>query len=210
MGKLSQKAMSPSDYDLTYQNQSTESKIVASLERISQAFRVLLWQESMAFSLSPIQVQILIFLLYHSSDKRTVSYLAEELNVTKATISDAIKSLDSKKLIKKTVNPGDTRSYIIHLTTRGKEIAGRTSLFTRELHEPLNNWSTEEKNSMLLNLLDIIRHLNKAGVITVQRMCANCTYYQSGEGRQHYCSLLNQNLSVADLRIDCPEHQLYE
>lgn len=50
-----------SDFDLNQQIQSTESKIVASLERIAQAFRVLLWQESKEFALSPIQVQLLIF-----------------------------------------------------------------------------------------------------------------------------------------------------
>ena len=59
--------MSKSDFDLVHQNQNVESKIVAALERISQAFRVLLWQESKEFSLTPIQVQVLIFLLHHSA-----------------------------------------------------------------------------------------------------------------------------------------------
>lgn len=53
--------MSKSAFALTYQNQSTESKIVASLERISQAFRVLVWNESKGHSLSPIQIQVLFF-----------------------------------------------------------------------------------------------------------------------------------------------------
>lgn len=203
--------MQQSDFDLIHQNQSTASKIVASLERISQAFRVLLWQESMAFSLSPIQVQILIFLLYHSSEKRKVSYLAGEFNMTKATISDAIKALENKKLIKKVHDLEDTRSYTISLTAKGKEIAERTSLFTKKIHEPLNKLSRDDKNNMLLNLLSIIRHLNKAGIITIQRMCMTCAYYQPpGKGRPPYCRLLNQELCVSDLRIDCPEHQMYE
>ena len=108
--------MTKSDFDLVQQNQSTESKIVASLERISQAFRVLLWQESKEFSLSPIQVQVLIFLLYHSSEKRKVSYLADEFNMTKATISDTVKILEQKKLISKEYELHDARSYIINLT----------------------------------------------------------------------------------------------
>ena len=88
-----------SDFDLEFQNENIESKIIASLERVSQAFRVLLWQESKDFSLSPIQVQVLIFLLHHSVEKKTVSYLADEFNVTKATISDTVKSLEQKQLI---------------------------------------------------------------------------------------------------------------
>jgi len=85
--------MNKSDFDLTNQNRNTSSKIVASLERIAQAFRVLLWQESKAHALTPIQVQMLIFLLHHSEEKRKVSYIAREFNMTKATVSDTVKTL---------------------------------------------------------------------------------------------------------------------
>ncbi len=201
--------MKKSDFDLAHQNQSAESKIIASLERIAQAFRVLLWQESKAHSLSPIQVQVLIFLLYHSSEKRKVSYLAEEFNMTKATISETIKILEQKRLIAKEYELHDTRSYIIHLTKEGEEIAGQTSLFTREIRTPVDRLHPEEKESLLLSLLAIIRHLNKSEVITIQRMCMTCSYYRSyGEGKKHFCSLLNQELHVSDLRIDCPEHHM--
>jgi DNA-binding MarR family transcriptional regulator len=201
--------MKKSDFDLQHQNQSTESRIVAALEKISQAFRVLLWQESRDFALSPIQVQVLIFLLYHSEEKRKVSYLAGEFNMTKATISDTIKALDQKGLIRKAYEPNDTRSYIMHLTERGRDIAAKTSLFTREIHTPIDQLHADDKENLLLSLLNIIRHLNKAGVITIQRMCMTCAYYQPSEnGQKHFCKLLNQNLLVTDLRIDCPEHKM--
>ncbi len=201
--------MNRSDFDLAHQNQSAESKIVASLERIAQAFRVLLWQESKEFSLSPIQVQVLIFLLYHSDEKRKVSYLADEFNMTKATISDTIKTLEQKNLITKEYEPHDTRSYIIHLTKKGKEIAGKTSLFTKEIRTPVDQLHPDDKENLLFSLLNIIRHLNRSEIITIQRMCMTCAYYRPSEGGQkHFCNLLNQNLHVTDLRIDCPEHQL--
>ena len=201
--------MKKSDFDPKHQNQTTESKIVASLEKISQAFRVLLWQESREYSLSPIQVQVLIFLLHHSEEKRKVSYLAGEFNMTKATISDTVKALDQKGLIEKIYETADARSYSIHLTERGREMAERTSLFTRELHTPIDKLHAEDKENLLLSLLNIIRHLNRAGVITVPRMCMTCTYYRSSEnGQKHFCKLLNQHLQVTDLRIDCPEHKL--
>lgn len=201
--------MEQSDFDLQHQNQSTESRIVAALEKISQAFRVLLWQESREFSLSPIQVQVLIFLLYHSEEKRKVSYLADEFNMTKATISDTVKALAQKGLIKKAYEPHDTRSYVMHLTETGREIAKKTALFTRELHAPIDQLHADDKENLLLSLLNIIRHLNRAGVITVQRMCMTCAYYRSsGKGQKHFCTLLNQKLEVKDLRIDCPEYEM--
>lgn len=196
--------MEISDFDT--ENQSTESKIVASLERISQAFRVLLWQESKEHTLSPIQIQVLIFLLHHDPGKRKVSHLASEFNMTKATISDSVKVLEQKELIYKEFETHDSRSQIIHLTSKGKEIAEQTSVFAKEIRIPVEEMNRDDKENLMLSLFNIIRHLNRANVITVQRMCTTCAYYQSENGNP-FCKLINQNLEILDLKIDCPEHQ---
>ena len=199
--------MNNSDFDIAHQANSTESKIIASLERVAQAFRVLLWQESKEFALTPIQVQVLIFLLHHSEDKRKVSYLAKEFNMTKPTISETIKVLQQKKLVSKENEPGDSRSYIINLTEDGKSIATKTSFFTEKIRTPIDNLHQDDKENLLLSLLSIIRHLNNAGIITIQRMCLTCLHYENSEqGKKHFCKLLNQSLNATDLRIDCAEH----
>ena len=199
--------MNKSAFDLEYQNSSIESKIVASLERVSQAFRVLLWNESKEFSLSPIQVQVLIFLLHHSNEKRKVGYLADEFNMTKATISDTIKTLEQKQLIKKEYEQHDTRSYIIHLTKKGKDTAEQTSLFAKQIQVPIDKLHSTDKENLLLSLLDIIHHLNKSGIITIQRMCFTCNFYKANKnGQEHFCELLNTKLTDNELRIDCAEH----
>lgn len=201
--------MKKSAFDLEHQNLSIESKIVASLERVSQAFRVLLWNESKEFSLSPIQVQVLIFLLHHSQSKRKVSYLADEFNMTKATISDTVKTLEQKQLIHKEFEAHDNRSYTINLTEKGKEIAEKTSLFSDQIQIPIHKLDTTDKENLLLNLFEIIHHLNQSGVITIQRMCLTCQFYESNHnGANHFCGLLNTKLADSELRIDCPEHQL--
>lgn len=198
--------MKKSSFDLDHQNTSIESKIVASLERISQAFRVLLWNESKEFSLTPIQVQVLIFLLHHSDEKRKVSYLADEFNLTKATISDCVKTLEQKQLINKEYEPHDTRSYVIHLSAKGDEVATKASFFATQIQVPIDRQNSPDKEKLLLSLLDIIHHLNKTGVITIQRMCLTCQYYNSDNG--DFCQLLNQKLATHELRVDCPEHAL--
>jgi DNA-binding MarR family transcriptional regulator len=199
--------MKKSAFDLEHQNSSIESKIITSLERVSQAFRVLLWNESKEFSLSPIQVQVLIFLLHHSDEKRKVSYLASEFNMTKATISDTIKTLEQKQLIKKEYEQHDTRSYIIHLTKKGKDTAEETSLFANQIQIPIEKLHATDKENLLLSLLDIIHHLNKSGIITIQRMCFTCHFYKrNNNGQEHFCGLLNTKLADTELRIDCAEH----
>lgn len=196
--------LDPHPYD-----SSTDDKIVDSLEKVAQAIRVLLWNQSKEHALSPLQVQILLYLLRQRPENRKVSALAAEFDMSKATISDTVKTLGQKGLIIREREEKDTRSFVIHLTERGRQIAETTSVFARQIRTPIRNMPQSDKENFLLSLMDIIRHLNRAGVITVQRMCATCAHYSPPEaGRLHFCNLLNQELHATDLRIDCPEHVL--
>ncbi len=181
-------------------------KIISSLERISQAFRVLLWNESKQHGLSPIQIQILIFLFTHSPEKRKISYLAREFDMTKATISDSVKILFQKSLVTKEFEAMDSRSFKLHLTETGEAIARKTSFFVNEIENSIDKLGQSEKENFLLNLFSIIDSLNQSGVISLQRMCFSCSnYVPYNHGNPHFCKLLNKNLSDTELQIDCPE-----
>lgn len=201
--------MKNSSFNLDAQNQKIESKIVAALERISAAFRVLLWNESKENSLSPIQIQILIFIHFHSIEKCKVGYLADEFNMTKATISDSVRVLLAKDLVSKITDATDLRSYSLSLTSQGEKIAKQASLFASPLERPLENLSEEQKTIMLNALLKMIYDLNKSGVISIQRMCFTCAFYNN-DGGIHYCNLLKTKLAESEIRVDCPEHEMID
>jgi len=184
-------------------------KIVVSLERISQAFRVLLWNESKQYGLSPTQIQILIFLLTHSKEKRKISHLAKEFDMTKATISDSVKVLFQKSYVIKEFEANDSRSFTLHLTKEGEEIARRTSVFVGEIEKSIDKLNQGEKENLFLNLIGIIDSLNQSGVISIQRMCLSCANYAPNHnGQDHFCKLLNKKLHYSELQIDCPEYLL--
>lgn len=199
--------MKYSSFNLNEQNQKIESRIVVALERISEAFRVLLWNEGKENSLSPIQIQILIFLHFHSLEKCKVSYLAGEFNMTKATISDSVRVLFAKDLVIKETDPSDTRSYSLILTAEGKKIAEKASFFASSIERPIEKLTQEQKTIMLNGLLKLIYDLNRSGIINIQRMCSTCSNYEIYNGI-HYCKLLKSPLAENELRVDCPEHQL--
>lgn len=199
--------MNKSAFNLNAQNNDISLRIVAALERISQSFRVLLWNVGKDFSLSPIQLQILIFLHYHSEEKRKVSYLASEFNMTKATISDSVKILEQKGFINKIDDPVDTRSFTMMLTESGLSVVNKVEMFSSSLQQPIDLMDIEEKESLLLSLISIIQHLHKTGIISIQRMCFTCVHYDRKNNGSHFCKLLNMPLNLTSLRIDCPEHQ---
>ncbi len=199
--------MIKSVFDINQQNIRIESKIVVALERISEAFRVLLWQESKVNKLSPIQTQILIFLLFHTNEKCKISYLANEFNMTKATISDSVKLLLDKNLVKKEYDIIDSRSFSILLTNEGKKTAQKSSSFAGVIEKPITDFTDKQKEILLISLLELINKLNEEGVITVQRMCLSCKFYNKNK-TTHYCNLLNKPLLNNELRVDCSEHQI--
>jgi hypothetical protein len=140
-----------------------------------------------------------------------VSFLAKEFNMAKAAISDTIKTLEQKQLIKKEYEQNDTRSYIIHLTKKGKDTAKQTLLFAKQIQVPIDKLHATNRENLLLSLLYIIHHLNKTGIITVQRMCFTCQFYNANKNKQaHFCGLLNIAFAYSGLRIDCTEHNQKE
>ncbi len=193
-------------FELASQQHSIESKLVVALERISEAFRVMLWQQSKAQGLSPIQIQILIFCRFHHQAMCKVGYLASEFNMTKATISDSVKVLEKKGLIDKEPEPEDSRSYLIKITAEGERLLRKVAPFANEMVTAVQGLSSLEKVNMFSGLLRVIHHLHEKGIISIQRMCQTCRYYErSMQGP--YCNFLEQPLRDKDLRIDCPEYE---
>ncbi|HTF82610.1 MAG TPA: MarR family winged helix-turn-helix transcriptional regulator [Cytophagales bacterium] len=197
--------MDRSVYDTNEQGERIESKIVVALERISEAFRVLLWNESKDLGLSPIQIQILIFIRMHPTSLCKISYLAEEFKLTKPTISDAVKSLEQKMLVLKYVEPHDSRSYTLHLTEAGIQLAERLSSFSNVIKRPVEAMSSVQKTQLWFSLLTIINSLRDAGIISVQRNCQSCYKYEN-KGGVHYCHLMQKTMLNEDLKLDCPDH----
>ncbi|MDV6170258.1 MarR family winged helix-turn-helix transcriptional regulator [Flavobacterium sp. DG1-102-2] len=191
-------------FNLNIQNENTGNKIVAGLERLSHVFKTLLWEKAKEFGLSPIQIQILLFTQYHSDEKNTVSYLAKEFNVTKPTVSDAVKVLEQKKLIAKYNDSSDFRSYYLKPTIEGKRIIKETEQFTDPVADIISGVSEIDKEIIWENISNLIAKLNRQGVVTVQRSCNNCIYLTTG-GTTYFCNLLKQPLHTKDLRLDCPE-----
>lgn len=194
-------------FNLDNQNANLDNKIVAGLERLSQVFRILLWEKAKEHSLSPIQIQLLIFIRHHSADKTTISYLAQEFNFTKPTISDAIKILEQKKLIQKITDHTDTRSYTINLTVTGKKIVLETENFANPFTEIISKAKNTDKKVLWETVSNLIVRLNKLEIITIQRTCFNCKNY-SIKNKAHFCNLLDLNLLTKDIRIDCREFEM--
>ncbi len=186
--------------------QDISSKIVASLERISEVFKALLWEKAKQIGLSPIQIQLLIFIAYHKVNLCNVSKLAKEFNLTKPTVSDAVKVLERKGLIVKDHSSTDNRSYSIHLSAKGEKIVSETNNFANPVQKQLLQIPPNNLETVYSTLTQLIYKLNQSGILSVQRTCFGCKFY-SNKNDTHYCNLLEQKLRTSDIKLDCPEFE---
>lgn len=198
--------MNKSDFDPIQQQADLSSKVVAGLERVSEVFKILLWEKAKVVGLSPIQIQILLFIAYHKHELANVSHLAQEFNVTKPTISDAIKVLEKKKLVVKDHSLTDGRSYTLLLSAFGAKVVAETAGFTSPLKEQIDKIGPADLESIYKSLSQLIHQLNESGILSVQRICFSCRFYEKKNG-SGYCNLLDASLTPKDIRIDCQEFE---
>jgi DNA-binding MarR family transcriptional regulator len=199
--------MNDSVFDPQAQIGNPDLKIIASLERLGEGFRALLREKAKVLGISPIQIQILIFAQFHSDEKCKVSYLAQEFCLTKPTISEAVKSLEQKGFIVRQAETLDTRSHTIHLTEAGKSAVAQTAQFANPMLGSLAEISSTEKGLLLEQLLGVIVQLQGVGIISIQRMCFSCRFYQKNSDG-HFCRFLEKPLKNSELRVDCSEFEL--
>lgn len=193
-------------------DESVDSRIVGALERLSQAFRTMLWEKAksspLGLTLSPIQIQVLVYLRRHEESR--ASLLADEFDVTGATVSEVLRSLSDKGLVSRERSRDDARVQVLRLTPLGEKAAEEVSDWAAVLEQHLHAHSDAEKVIVMRFLLDLIQDLHRAGLITVSRMCSTCRYFGRDESgipeTPHYCGLMEQPLGDGDLRLDCEEH----
>jgi DNA-binding MarR family transcriptional regulator len=198
-------------FDPCAQHSDVDAKLVAALERLSQVFRVRLREEARERDLSPTQGQFLIYLLYHDVELRRVSQLAREFDLTQATVSDAVASLETKGLVQREQWSEDRRVVTLWLTLEGEKLATTLSEWADPVREHLERFSPGEREAVMRFLIGLIGSLQRSGLITVARMCVTCSFFlqdiHPGEPAPHHCGLLDVPLGGADLRVDCPEHE---
>lgn len=196
-----------SSFDPEYQLKDLGSKIVVLLERIAESFKVALWEEGKQGQLSPLQIQIIVFIFHHPGKLCTVSYLAQEFNVSKPTVSEAVRIMEHKRILIRHPNALDGRRHTLALTASGHAVAIKAQHFATSILTEVNTLPSQNKLDLFQNLLTLLHNLQKAGLLSENRMCLNCPHLRIGHSAQseYTCMLLGRPLFSPDLRVDCPD-----
>ncbi|MEM8968597.1 MAG: MarR family winged helix-turn-helix transcriptional regulator, partial [Bacteroidota bacterium] len=158
------------------------------------------------YGISPIQIQILLFVSNHRAALCNVTHLAQEFNVTKPTVSDAVKVLHQKGYLEKDHSSTDSRSYILFVTEAGTELINQIAGYLQPVENELKQFDEQQLDPLYRSITDLIYQLNQQGVLQVQRTCFGCRFYEK-QSDHHYCNFLKTPLKTTDIRLDCPEYE---
>ena len=177
--------------------------ISALLERIGR----LLTTEAHAEGLLPVQWEALRYLQRANRFSMTAAALTAYLGLTKGTVSQTLKALESKGLVRKRLNSNDRRSNHLSLTAKGKTLLRRDPLSgTVDAIKQLSSATQSALDSGLEALLS-------ARLAAQDRQpfgqCRDCRYFarRHPDGQPHYCQLLKEIIAESEADSICFEQQ---
>ncbi|MGW8389753.1 MarR family winged helix-turn-helix transcriptional regulator [Pseudoduganella sp. HUAS MS19] len=189
---------------------TTSTRIISAISRIGSVLRSGMWEFATSENLNPAQAEILQ-LLHSRAQGVRLSWLARQLSISAASASDSVTALVAKGLVRKARALDDGRATDLHLTEDGRQVAQRIAGATGFADEAVAQLSLQAQEQLLGGLLQLIGQLQKTERFPELRACLSCTHFQPDRHQDatapHHCGLVDAPLSVAMLRIDCPDHQ---
>lgn len=184
------------------------NRIAAGLMRIGHALRSRSWVEGGRYGLTPTQAQILTLLERAIAGTRPSS-LADKMQVSRATLSDATAALVRKGLVAREKDPKDRRAAILSLTDQGKTAAIEAAGFPSFLVQAIAELPEQQQIDLLRGIIGTIRSLQERGEISPARLCITCRHFRANvyddPVEPHHCALVDAQFGDRHLRVDCPE-----
>jgi DNA-binding MarR family transcriptional regulator len=185
--------------------------LAAGLEKIGLAMKSRTWRREGQAGLGPLQRQVLTLLRGKPDHSAQVSAIAQELVVRLPTASEAVATLERKRLVKRHRSHRDGRIVTVELTARGARACAPTVGMPNQLAAATGALTSTEQVAFLKGLMKVIRTLQEQGEISVARMCASCRYfrpYQHDDAAQpHHCDYVNAPFGEQALRLECAEYE---
>lgn len=184
-------------------------QITTAFQRLAAFWRANQWQVAKGKGLNPTQGEILARV---AAQPERTAHLAAHLGITPSSLSDTVSALVDKGLVLRRPDPEDGRARRIVATTKGQELAAQTPDAPDALDAAIASLGESERGALLRSLTLIIRSLQEARAIPVQRMCVTCRHFRphihDDPVRPHHCAFVDAAFGDAALQVDCADHQI--
>lgn len=184
-------------------------QITVAFQRLAAFWRASQWQGVKDMGLNPTQADVLARV---AARPERIATLADQLGITQSSLSDTVSALVGKGLVARRPDPEDGRARQVLATPKGQTLAAQIPEAPPALDAAIATLDASDRGAMLRSLTLIIRSLQAARAIPVQRMCVTCRYFRphahDDPDNPHHCTFVDAAFGDAELRMDCPDHEI--
>jgi DNA-binding MarR family transcriptional regulator len=156
--------------------------------------------------LQPVQFDALHYLSICNRYSDTPMGVTEYLGQTKGTISQTLKVLEKKLLLKKVSDEKDKRVTHLLVTDKGRELI--SLIFPLPIMKKVD---LEIADSELINLntslSQLLNTIQRGNQFKAFRQCHTCRHNLKLSKNEFFCNLTKENLSNSDVKLICREHE---
>lgn len=187
------------------------SRLRDGLERVAAVLRADQWSSANTLGLTPTQVHVLAFLAGRNAGGVRVKEIAAHLGVSPPSATDSIAALERKGLVHKALDAGDARAVGVRITSEGRALLQAIGMAASATGTALATLDDAEQAQLLRLLIKLVRSLQIAGAMPVQRLCVTCRHFRpnihADTLNPHYCAFVSAAFGDRHLRLDCSEHE---
>jgi DNA-binding MarR family transcriptional regulator len=186
-----------------------DQRLATGLHRLGLAVNHEERQHALRAGLSTTQASILTLLSLEGA--KTPSDVSNFLGVSLPTVSDSVRALVNKGLVRRRPDPRHRRATILTLTRAGRAGGRRAANVPEFLATAIGTLSDAQQERLFSTLVLLLRALQENGQIPAQRMCLTCTHFRPdvhAAARPHHCALVDAAMRPTHLRLACDEHEI--
>jgi len=173
------------------------------IERLANLLRQETRLEGQVLGLQPIQQEALYYLSTCNRYSDTTLAVTEFLGLTKGTVSQSLKILESKNLIVKVKDEKDKRITHLKVTKAGSEFLAKTCP-PRKFTDAINGLSAEQQTETKALLQNVLTNYQQSTGRTAFGVCQHCKFNQKTSGGI-LCGLTKETLSSDEVLFICKE-----
>ncbi|NOU49716.1 MarR family transcriptional regulator [Pseudoalteromonas sp. JBTF-M23] len=182
------------------------NQIYNNVERLGELLKIGARKAGAEYGLQPVQVEVLHYLSLCNQFSDSPMAVTEYLGLTKGTVSQTLKVLETKELLIKKLDEKDKRMTHLKLSSKGQQLVQEiipTPLFAGAIE----HLSAAQRADIESSLGLLLTALLKANNLKTFGVCQSCRYNETKEDGSYFCGLVKQPLTSYQVKLICREHE---
>ncbi|MBC8999550.1 winged helix DNA-binding protein [Pseudomonas sp. N40(2020)] len=175
------------------------------LERLSSLTRVWFREHPLLTELQPIQLSALLYLARCNRYSNTPLAVTEYLGLTKGTVSQSLKALETKGFLNKVADARDKRSVHLELTPPARALI--ESVMPPDFLVGAAQRMGARASDLEGLLLELLRNIQRGENVASFGLCRTCRFHQT-TASGGFCGLTHEPLEAKEVDLICREHKI--